>query len=260
MTQTKKNKLADRMGSRGLKHFKEARKDPVKYTGDLPGGINNGVAKLTACVFGIDKNGNDYFRAAGTAVSPDKHDGQTVAGRPTSIFETLADTPQARGRNARLTFEDHMDHVLNELKKLGLETDELDFEDIEEAMETLIGTHFKFTTWRGEKSELFPNPRLVEKWEGVVEYEDEEVDPVDEEDEVDETEEEEEEEEVDDDTEEEDFEPEPDEHFYYKPTGQQQVECSVKKVFLKKRLVNLVNLNTNEIYTKISWDDLKEVD
>ena len=67
----------------------------------LPGGINNGVAKLVTLEFVEGKKEDDkgkfYFRAAMVARTPDYHDGIKVSGKQDSKLIPFFDTPKREG-------------------------------------------------------------------------------------------------------------------------------------------------------------------
>ncbi len=190
---TRKSGLAAKIGKRAKSSHDAHKDDTTTYSagGDLPAGIVGGVAQLVDCKFDVFKKGDNkgeyYFYAAGVAKSPKEFEGMHVEGLRTSITEPMCDTPD----RARETVEDHYGWVLNELRKLGVDTSELEFEDIEAAVEAVKEErpHFRFRTWQGKPSKQFPNPRVNSDWRGACEFEEEEG----EDDVVDETTEEEEE-------------------------------------------------------------------
>jgi hypothetical protein len=92
---------------------------------DLPGGITNGVARLTSCYFGVigqgDNKGKKFWRASGTVVEPHE---VTVGGRAvpvyglqTSIMITLVPGKDRDGKVIPL--EDIFARVMNEIRLLG---------------------------------------------------------------------------------------------------------------------------------------------
>jgi len=178
-------KYADRVRKATIEH----RTDETNFGsgGDLPAGIEGGVAQLVDCKFDTykrgDNTGETYFYAAGIVKEPKVHDGMRVEGLRTSIMEPICDTPN----RSRATVEEHVEHVLNELRKLGVDSSELDHEDYEAVCESLKEEkpHFRFRTWRGDPTPQYPNPRTNEQWKGSCEY----VEDGDVEDLVDETEE-----------------------------------------------------------------------
>lgn len=207
--------LAAKLGDRGRKAWNKHKGDETTLPGggSLPEGIEHGVARLVEVKFGEykqgDNKGKPFFYAAGVVVSPKSVtlDGAKVPceGLRTSITEPLHDTP---GRS-RESFEDHLAWVMNTLRKLGVDTESLEIDDLDEVCETLKeeGPHFSFRTWKGKPTKQYPNPRVNETWGKFIEdydaegEEDDEVeDDTDEveEDEVEEDEVEEEEEETED--------------------------------------------------------------
>lgn len=193
-------------------------------TGNLPGGIRNGIAKVVSCKVDVFKSGPDkgeqYFRCAAVTVEPKKVDGIPVEGIQTSYMEALCDTAGNTPKN----FEEHLDNVYNFLRQMGIDTAEFDGEDdFTTAMSDLVeaAPHIRFSTSLGKSTPDYPDPKVFENWGGVVDYEEDEddddiVDETDvtvedepekdeeEETEEEETEDDEEEEETEDDDEEED--------------------------------------------------------
>ena len=156
--QTGKSSLAARLGDRGRQAFETHKSDETSYGQvNLPGGIENGIAKLVDCKFtqiaeGKQNAGEWMFYAAGIVVSPHDHEGMPILGLRTMISEPLFDTPS----RTRKTVDDHLAWVLNEFRKLGINTDELSFDDLEDVAAQLAeeGPHFRFRTWKGSKQEI----------------------------------------------------------------------------------------------------------
>ncbi len=179
--------LMKKLGSAGTKAVAAHANDDTTFSsgGDLPEGIDFGIAQLVDCEFSQyqkgDLKGEYYFRAAGIVVEPDQVGNIKVAGLRTQIMEPICETP---GRS-RESVEEHIQWVLNEMRKLGVDTSEVDGDNLEETAEALKDEKpfFNFRTWKGTASEAFPNPRVNHDWRGVCDYV-----PTDEEDEVVETE------------------------------------------------------------------------
>jgi len=223
MVKKAKTSLAAKLGSKGRKAFDAHKGDETVLPGggSLPEGIEHGIAQLVEVKFDTYKKGDNkgelFFYAAGTVVSPktvtmDDGTKVPVQGLRTSIIEPLHDTPN----RSRATFDDHLAWVLNTLRKLGLDTEGLELDDLEEACEELkeSAPHFSFRTWKGEATKQYPNPRVNEQWGKFIEdfEEGEEDDEVEDETEDDEVVDEDEEEETDEEeTEEEEDESEEDE-------------------------------------------------
>lgn len=124
--------------------------------------IENGVARLVECKLDTIKAGKQnagqlFFYAAGVVVSPDKVNGVSVKGRRTSIMEPLYPTPT---RKTAQTVQEHFEIVLNELKKLGVDTGSFSEEtfdaETEAAMEQLVKEKpfFGFRTYKYSKIEI----------------------------------------------------------------------------------------------------------
>lgn len=169
------NAAFTKMAAKGRKAMQRHRSDDTQYDtgGSLPAGIENGVARLALLKFDVfgrgDNKGQPYFMAQGIVVHPKSCEGAPIEGLRTSIGpEPLCETPQ----RSRESFDEHFAWVLNELRKLGLDTESLDFGDLPEACEALLesGVHFRFRTWKGSATERFPNPRVQHVWNGAVDY------------------------------------------------------------------------------------------
>ena len=182
------------LGKKGQSALAAHKNDETRFSigGDLPEGIDGGIAQLVECKFDTYKKGTNegeyYFLAAGVVKEPSMVGTIPCRGLRTQIMEPVCDTP---GRS-RETVDEHFEWILNELRKLGVETSAIDGDSIESVAKALKEEqpHFRFRTWKGESSVDFPNPRVQHTWNGSCEYsEPEEYDEV-----VDETEEEPEEE------------------------------------------------------------------
>lgn len=166
--------LAAKLGDAGRKAWEAHKNDEVQYGqgGDLPGGIDNGIAQLVECKFGQYKTGDNqgeyFFYAAGTVVKPKEHDGIPIEGLRTSIMEPMCETP---GRS-RESIEDHVAWVINEMKKLGVQTEDVSYDDLETTAAALKDSapYFMFRTWQGEVTKQYPNPRVNHTWRKAIEF------------------------------------------------------------------------------------------
>lgn len=180
-------KLGQKLVTAHEKHKGDETK--ISMIGELPGGITGGVAQLIEVKFGVkDKDGEDgakkgdyYFYAAGAVVEPkvfkDKEGNvHRIEGLRTSITEALYDTPKKAGQNARKTFDDHYAWVLNELRKLGVETKDIQPADLEPVAAELKKQqpYFKFSTWKPPKATEGPykdkESMTFHNWAGVCQY------------------------------------------------------------------------------------------
>lgn len=162
--QTGKSALAAKLGARGQAAHAKGKDLDVVYdtSGRLPPGIEGGIAQLVDCKFDVIAPGKTgageyFFYAAGVVVSPteftDKNGNKhRIVGQRTSIMEVLYDTPS----RSRKTVEDHYLWVLNELKKLGVDTSQTTVNDLEAIAAALKKSkpYFKFRTWAGSKQEI----------------------------------------------------------------------------------------------------------
>lgn len=153
--------------------------------GDLPAGIEGGIARLVLCKFDRYKSGDlegePYFMAQGVVVRPIELDGVVVEGLRTGIGpEPICETPS----RSRKTVDDHVGYVLNHLRLLGVDTSELTTDtDMQEAAEALEEEqpHFRFRTWKGDPTPEYPNPRVRHDWRGVVTFDEEADDGIEDE-------------------------------------------------------------------------------
>lgn len=202
---TKRSTLFAKIEGKVKKAFDEHRADETTLDSNtnLPPGINLGIAQLVDCKFDTFKTGKStgelFFTATGIVKEPKTFNKIPTEGLRTRIGpEPVCDTP---GRS-RETVDEHISWILNELRKLGIDTKDLDFADLESAVETLREEkpHFRFRTWIGTPTDQFPDPKVNHTWCGACEYEedapaDDVVDETGEEDEPAEADEKEEEEE-----------------------------------------------------------------
>lgn len=173
------------------KHSTDETRTRADFT-NLPAGITDGVAVLTAATLGQYKEGTamagqPFIRLAGTVVEPKTHvatpkafiDGKVqitdtkemkVQGLQTSQMLPLCDT---KTRAGKVTSEDeNVDRALNELRLLGVDTTEIeDEESLEAVLEALqgAGVHFKFKTSGSDPNANFPEERVWENWYGAIE-------------------------------------------------------------------------------------------
>lgn len=177
---TGKSGLAAKLGQAGRGAFDGHKGDQTSYGGgsDLPAGIEGGVAQLTECRFSVyekgDFVGEPFFSATGIVVSPQEYNGTPIEGLRTQIGpEPLCNTP---GRENRPDMDSHMAWVLNEIRKLGINTDEIVLDDLETVVEALkeAQPYFRFRTWGGgdwenKKGEMVAG-RVNHDWRGACDY------------------------------------------------------------------------------------------
>lgn len=181
--QTSKSGLAGKLGDKGRKAVASHKDDDVDlgFGGELPPGIEGGIAQLTRCWFDQYKEGKNkgeyYFMAMGTVLEPktftNKETKEVIncEGRQTKIGPIpLCDTTSQAGKTT--TLDDHMGRVLNEMRKLGVDTKEIGLDDLESTAEQLQteAPIFKFRTWVGKATEQFPNPSVNHDWKGTTSY------------------------------------------------------------------------------------------
>lgn len=164
--------LAARLGEAGRKAFDEHKSDEMVVSGggDCPPGIDNGVAQLVDIKFGEYETGDMkgklycYFAAVVVAPKTITVDGYKLpcAGLRISNIEPICDTPT----RSRKTISDHMGWIQNEMRKLGLDTTGLKWEQFEASAAALVSAapFFQFRSWKSEPTPQFPNPRVNYTW------------------------------------------------------------------------------------------------
>lgn len=180
--QAAKISIATALGARGAKAFATSKNNEVKFDrgGELPV-FNAGVAQLTTMGLGIYKEGpnkgNPFFRAAGVMLTPKSvtdADGNVnpVAGLQTSIMIPLCDTKTQKGDVTKM--EEHLEKVINEVKKLGVDLSDVDFGEFDATFEALVETtpQFKVRTWASKPTKEYPTPRVNHVWNGLVSEDD----------------------------------------------------------------------------------------
>ena len=173
--------LGKKLGANLAKAVDAHKNDETKVSagGDLPE-VELGVAQLVECKIGIYKEGDNkgefFCYMAGTVVSPKKvqlADGSwaSIEGLRTQFGpEPLCDTKTAKGEIRDL--DSHIAKVLNEFRKLGINTADIGADDIEATCAALKEAmpYFKFRTWKGKPSKEYPNPRINHDWRGLTDY------------------------------------------------------------------------------------------
>lgn len=172
------SKVAQRMRQAHEAH----KNDETEYSkfGELPEGLEGAIARLVEAKFDVYKEGNNkgepYFYAAGVVVTPDIHVDKNgtihrIEGLRTAIGPIpLCDTKNSKGEVT--TLDQHVARMYNELRKLGLPTATIAFDQLEPTVAKLkaIGPYFKFRTWKGKPTEQYPDPRVNHDWQGVIQY------------------------------------------------------------------------------------------
>ena len=175
--------VAAKLAKHGVSKVHEAHKgDEVKIGqgGDIPAGIEGGIAQLSECKFDEFKTGDNtgelYFFAAGIILEPTVFfnpvtkqkinlKGERTQVGPIPLCET-----KAKSTGNVTSFEQHYEHMLNELRKLGVDTTTISENDLEATAAALkdAAPIFKFRTWAGKPTTEFPNPRTNHDWRGLA--------------------------------------------------------------------------------------------
>jgi hypothetical protein len=181
MVQKSMSGLAAKIGKKWQAAHDSHKDDETEYSqfGELPAGIEGGIAQLVECKFDVFKSGDNageyYFLAAGVVVRPKEHSGERIEGLRTQIGpEPLCDTPN----RTRAKLDDHLAWIYNELRKLGVDTASIDsIAELEGVCDTLKEEqpYFKFRTWKGKPQTEGPyagqEPRVQHQWNGITDYE-----------------------------------------------------------------------------------------
>ena len=190
--QTSVNPMAGKLGSVIGDVHDEVKNAPYQAPGggNLPAGIEHGVARLSSIKIGVFESGPNkgkpYFMAQGVVKSPEfVMDGTTkikVKGLQTKWGpEAIADTKTQDGKVTAK--KEHWAKISNLLKGLGLDTSKYTGNDLEPAIMKLaqVGPHFGFRTWKGTKKKPgavgynaqydgpnAPEPRTNETWGPMI--------------------------------------------------------------------------------------------
>ena len=185
---TSKSGLAGKLGAALNKAVTAHADDETSFDsgGRLPAGLEDVIAQLTKCYFSQyekgDNKGEYYFRAEGVVVSPSevtvdatgavaaKGNTSKIEGKQTSIMRPCCET--TKGDGTTVSLEEHIEWILNEMRKLGADTKGATGDDLEALAAALVeeAPYFRLRTWRGEATKQYPNPRTNEVWQGAVEY------------------------------------------------------------------------------------------
>jgi len=168
------------MGDRARKAHDQSKGKTTDYGQvGLPSGLR-GIAQLREIEInqiseGKQNAGELYFRATATILTPEKFKGEKIKDRTTSKVIWLFNQTDQKGKITK-TFESEFDKMLNELRKLGVETDAMEGsdEELEVIFEELLTArpHIKYHTFGGPNPE-FPNARVQESWDGITEFDEE---------------------------------------------------------------------------------------
>lgn len=181
--------LVGKLGRRLQEAHEEHKNDvtELRDSGNLPPGIEDGVARLEDCEFQVikegKKNAGEYqFYASGIVVEPFEHTFEDppdsgkyrtikVEGKRTFIVEPMCDTSESKPNSKRKTVSDHLAFVYDIYRILGYDTSSMDYTDLEAVAEALRANkpYFIFRTWRGKATEQFPNPLVNHDWMRPVE-------------------------------------------------------------------------------------------
>lgn len=156
------------LGSQVVEAFDAGKNKPVElsFGGNLPGGIENGVAQLRDLRIGKYQDGTKlagkpYFMGQAVVMFPKEIKGQKLVGLYTKIGpEPLTATPDRQGDKSRKTFAEHFDWMLQHLMQLGANLGGLQGKtplEVENHLRLVMkalckaAPYFRFRTWVGTK-------------------------------------------------------------------------------------------------------------
>lgn len=170
--QNARDPIADKLAKKGLgKSLQKHGSDETTYgsRGELPAGVT-GVAELVDAKLDVYKKGNykdePYVYLAAVVVSPaQSREGVPVAGLRTSQMLRLSD--DIGNSEYKKSFDERVAQMLNELRKLGAETDAVKTDqDLKDTLAALVEARpqFRFHTWesKGQGNKTFIN----HSWDG----------------------------------------------------------------------------------------------
>lgn len=147
--------------------------DPTTYGRiELPGGITNGVAQLVEAKFDLYKSGDNtgepYLQLRGVVIEPSevmtRNGTVQVRGLQTMVMVPVCETKSSRGKVT--TFDEAIANVLNEFRKLGVDTaGGVDLEETAAALRE-AKPYFRFSTSQKAPTTQDPDPRVWQNWHG----------------------------------------------------------------------------------------------
>lgn len=139
--------LLEILGAKGQQAHEKTKKQETTYgMVNLPAGIVGGVAELRTVTWkvyeandkDVDKRGKPYVLFRGIAQSPKTFNGASVAGLPVMLTCPLYDqSAKSGGRKNPKSFEENYADLLNEFRKFGVPTDNMQFSQLEAVMKHL---------------------------------------------------------------------------------------------------------------------------
>ncbi len=119
--------------------------------------------------------GKPFVVFSAIAISPNEHSGKPVKGKRVNQTISLCDTPDRKTNSIPRTQADNWAEMLNELRKLGVETTDIGADDIEGIFEVLQAEQpkFEFSTrgWTPAPTAAKPKPDEMTfvQYDGLVE-------------------------------------------------------------------------------------------
>lgn len=183
--QNTKSELLNLLGEEAIQAWDQHKKDDIRFgIINLPSGIQGGIAQLVTVKwdkYGMEVQdeslrGKPYVLFRGIALTPQQHKGVKVQGQGVMITNPLCDTPNKKLNGEPGTKGAWVAELMNEFKKLGIDTSNTSIMDIEPIMASLMQRKpfFRFST-RGwtppKKSPTDPEPTemVFTQYDGVCE-------------------------------------------------------------------------------------------
>jgi hypothetical protein len=180
---TVQSSLAKELGEKARAAHEAHKNDEVRYgIVNLPSGITGGVAQLVNAKWDKYKSGKNkdqpYVLLRGIAKTPVEHANVLVQGQGVMQMIPLCDTPDRKLNGEPGTLEAWYSELLNEFRKLGVDTAATEFNDIDGILQMLEKDkpHFRFSTrgWTPPKTAQNQNPSemVFTQFDGVCEFSD----------------------------------------------------------------------------------------
>lgn len=170
-----KSPISDKLAKRGLGKATQAHaSDETEYgSGGQVGPNKSGIGRLTFCGFGVYKTGDtvgeSFLRVSISVVTP-----ADEVGKQIMKMVPLCDT-KSWDKKTTYTFDENVKEAMNLLRICGADTsnmrDEKDWEAVMKGL-TEAAPHLQWHTWQGKASKEYPNPKIKEYIDRVVEHAD----------------------------------------------------------------------------------------
>lgn len=180
----RKTNLLNKLGNRVQKAHELHKNDETKYgMVDLPAGITGGIARLAVAKIDEYKEGKNkgelYAMFRGIAITPETHNDVRVKGQGVMMMVPLCETTRnTKDGPKTISFDDNWGVFLNELRKLGINTQNMPHTAVDAVLLGLEKSKplFRFSTrgWTPPPSQREPNPKemVFVQYDGALSPED----------------------------------------------------------------------------------------